>query len=152
MRKEPGSVYHKWNISVVIWEKYTFFLWPLCCLFFNDIQVLITPLVSSNSFNNLINNIYEFCLWKSLFQHNNQMCLFLWKLCTLYLYLYFTFTILPNVFRCLSKLEYLGAGENNLIQVLITPLVSSNSFNNLINNIYEFCLWKSLFQHNNQMI
>jgi hypothetical protein len=28
--------------------------------------------------------------------------------------LYFTFTILPNVFRCLSKLEYLGAGENNL--------------------------------------
>ena len=26
-----------------------FFCWPLCCLFFFDIQILITPLVSSNS-------------------------------------------------------------------------------------------------------
>jgi hypothetical protein len=26
-----------------------FFFWPLCCLFF-DLQILITPLVSSNSF------------------------------------------------------------------------------------------------------
>ena len=26
-----------------------FFLWPLCCLFFFDILILITPLVSSNS-------------------------------------------------------------------------------------------------------
>ena len=25
------------------------FFWPLCCLFFFDIQILITPLVSSNS-------------------------------------------------------------------------------------------------------
>ena len=26
-----------------------FFLWPLCCLFFFDLRILITPLVSSNS-------------------------------------------------------------------------------------------------------
>jgi hypothetical protein len=26
----------------------SFFFWPLCCLFFFDIQILITPLVSSN--------------------------------------------------------------------------------------------------------
>ena len=26
-----------------------FFFWPLCCLFFFDIQILITPLVSSNT-------------------------------------------------------------------------------------------------------
>jgi hypothetical protein len=26
-----------------------FFFWPLCCLFFFDIRILITPLVSSNS-------------------------------------------------------------------------------------------------------
>jgi hypothetical protein len=26
-----------------------FFFWPLCCLFFFDIQILITPLLSSNS-------------------------------------------------------------------------------------------------------
>ena len=28
---------------------YTFFFWSLCCLFFFDIRILITPLVSSNS-------------------------------------------------------------------------------------------------------
>jgi hypothetical protein len=28
----------------------SFFFWSLCCLFFFDIQILITPLVSSNSF------------------------------------------------------------------------------------------------------
>ena len=27
----------------------SFFFWPLCCMFFFDIQILITPLVSSNS-------------------------------------------------------------------------------------------------------
>ena len=26
-----------------------FFFWPLCCLFFFDLRILITPLVSSNS-------------------------------------------------------------------------------------------------------
>jgi hypothetical protein len=26
-----------------------FFFWPLCCLFFLDIQILITPLISSSS-------------------------------------------------------------------------------------------------------
>ena len=27
-----------------------FFFWPLCCLFFFDIRILINPLISSNSF------------------------------------------------------------------------------------------------------
>ena len=27
----------------------SFFLWPFCCLFFFDIRILITPLISSNS-------------------------------------------------------------------------------------------------------
>ena len=31
-----------------------FFFWPLCCLFFFDIQILITPLVSSNSSYNIV--------------------------------------------------------------------------------------------------
>ena len=26
-----------------------FFFWPLCCLFFFDLRIVITPLVSSNS-------------------------------------------------------------------------------------------------------
>jgi hypothetical protein len=33
----------------------TFFFWPLCYLFFFDIRILITPLVSSTSSYNLIN-------------------------------------------------------------------------------------------------
>ena len=32
----------------------TFFFWLLCCLFFFDIRILITPLVSSNSTNETI--------------------------------------------------------------------------------------------------
>ena len=28
----------------------SFFFWPLCCLYFFDIQIFITPFVSSNSF------------------------------------------------------------------------------------------------------
>ena len=32
----------------------SFFFWPLCCLYFFDIRILFTPLVSSNSsYNNL---------------------------------------------------------------------------------------------------
>jgi hypothetical protein len=38
----------------------TFFFWPLCCLFFFDIRIMIAPLVSSNSSCN--SNIQ--CLWK----------------------------------------------------------------------------------------
>ena len=30
-----------------------FFFWPLCCLFFLDIQILITPLISSSSSYNI---------------------------------------------------------------------------------------------------
>jgi hypothetical protein len=41
MRKERGSVYAKWNISVC---PGVLFLWPLCCLFFFDLRILITSL------------------------------------------------------------------------------------------------------------
>jgi len=27
----------------------SFFFWPMCCLFFFDLLILITPLISSNS-------------------------------------------------------------------------------------------------------
>jgi hypothetical protein len=32
-----------------LFVRLSFFLWPLCCLFFIDLQVLTTPLVSRNS-------------------------------------------------------------------------------------------------------
>ena len=35
-----------------------FFIWPLCCLFFFDIWILIAPLVSSNSSSTQVNICY----------------------------------------------------------------------------------------------
>ena len=41
---------------------FSFFFWPLCCLFFFDLRIFITPLVSSNSSSNklLIPNVIQF--------------------------------------------------------------------------------------------
>ena len=36
-------------VLCVCFVLFYFFFWPLCCLFFFDIRILITPLVSSNS-------------------------------------------------------------------------------------------------------
>ena len=43
----------------------TFFFWPLCCLFFFDIRILIAPLVSSNS--SYSNSFFEMSVpsWES---------------------------------------------------------------------------------------
>jgi len=45
----------------------SFFYWPLCCLFFFDLWILITPLASSNS------SYLNYYLMQ-------QTCLFLWTL------------------------------------------------------------------------
>jgi hypothetical protein len=34
-----------WSLLVLLYS----YFWPLCCLFFFDIRILIAPLVSSNS-------------------------------------------------------------------------------------------------------
>jgi hypothetical protein len=36
-----------------------FFFWPLCCPSFFDVQILITPLVSSNSSRHFLNSIFS---------------------------------------------------------------------------------------------
>jgi hypothetical protein len=36
---------------------FSFFFWPLCCLSFFDLRILITPLVSSNSSCNRIGGV-----------------------------------------------------------------------------------------------
>ena len=52
-----------WSLFVLLY----FFFWPLCCLFFFDIRILIAPLVSSNySFKQI--NINK-CRWKQSFFH-----------------------------------------------------------------------------------
>jgi hypothetical protein len=47
-----------------------FFFWPLCCLFFFDLRILITPLVSSNSSyaNGLFLNTILFCFLDMFYQ------------------------------------------------------------------------------------
>ena len=49
-----------WSLFVLLY----FFFWPLCCLFFFDIQILIATLVSSNS-SKTIQSI-QYCIKKSL--------------------------------------------------------------------------------------
>ena len=46
-----------------------FFFWPLCCLFFFDIQIVITPLISSNFSQVLWSKIID--LLKSVIQALN---------------------------------------------------------------------------------
>ena len=48
-----------WSLLVLLY----LFFWPLCCLFFFDIQILITPLVSSNSFWNVTHNLLMSLVW-----------------------------------------------------------------------------------------
>ena len=40
----------------------SFFIWPMCCLFFFDIRILITPLISSNSSYVMISIVISVCL------------------------------------------------------------------------------------------
>jgi len=66
-----GSCYSIFSFMCMFWRSLFvllyFFFWPLCCLFFFDIRILITPLVSSNSSNRplpqqcktLLENIYN---------------------------------------------------------------------------------------------
>ena len=68
----------------------TFFFWPLCCLFFFDIRILIAPFVSSNSsyiiyICTCIIHEYKFDLYSTInrllspssVQDLNNICLFL---------------------------------------------------------------------------
>jgi hypothetical protein len=50
---ECGSCYSIFSFICIFWRSLfvllSFFSWSLCCLFFFDIRIMITPLVSSNS-------------------------------------------------------------------------------------------------------
>ena len=62
---EWGSCYSifscMWMFCKWLFVLFSFFFWPLCCLFFFDLWILITPLVSSNS---------SLIIPKQLFHHN----------------------------------------------------------------------------------
>ena len=57
----------------------SFFFWPLCCLFFFDLQIPITPLVSSNS-SYIINSPEFICIFtftiKSYVLNKNRVFIF----------------------------------------------------------------------------
>jgi hypothetical protein len=65
----------------------SFFFWPLCCLFFFDLRILITPLVSSNSSYILFFPIVILLV----FLHPYTRCL--WQLCCLF---YLTYQLLSK--------------------------------------------------------
>jgi hypothetical protein len=45
-------------------DLFSFFFWPLCCLFLFDLLILVTPLVSSNSTLTMLLDING--LWNTL--------------------------------------------------------------------------------------
>ena len=68
-----------------------FFFWPLCCLSFFDLQILITPLVSSNSFWNCSDSVIFLSVLLSVI-----------SLCSTYLLHCFCFVFHDYVF-CISS-------------------------------------------------
>ena len=60
-----------------------FFFWPLCCLSFFDIRILITPFVSSNSSYTILNRDFHLCvdinckqsyIWNFNMRFSNLIC------------------------------------------------------------------------------
>ena len=117
-----------------------FFFWPLCCLFFFDIRILITPLVFSNSSCNLhvfitskwvetnlcryfIVCLHMFGCWR--FSYHEEMILFLFiNLTTSNISIFRTKSTITNVIKKIS-ITNSALGSFDLL-LLITPLASSN--------------------------
>ena len=99
------------------------FFWPLCCLFFSDIRVLITPLVSSNSsFGHCVvcsSPIYGF--WLPLWYLQTLLLAIVLSVLLRYTGSDYPFGIFKLFFWPLCFLFFSD------IRILITPLVSSNS-------------------------
>ena len=133
----PSSIYgfwlHLWYLLAIVLlvlprytdSDYTFgIFWPLYCLLFLDIQVLITPLVSFSHYIACPSSIYGF--WLHLWY------LFAIVLMTLPLY---TYAGCPfGVFWPLYCLSFLD------IRILITPLVSFGHYIACPSSIYGFWL------------
>ena len=128
-----GFWLHLWYLvaivlSVLLWytaSDYTFgILWPLCCLFFFDIRLLITPLVSCGHCIVCSSLIYGF--W-----------LHLWYLVTIVLSVLLWYTASDYTFGILWPLCFLFFFD---IRLLITPLVSCDHCIVCSSLIYGFWL------------
>ena len=70
------------------------FFWPLCCLFFFDIRILITPLVSSNSSNGTTYPVKTSCYQASTFcTYSWETDLLSYTQIVLYLVMYIVFIL-----------------------------------------------------------
>ena len=105
-----------------IWSMFFLFFWPLCCLFFFDIRILITPLVSSGHCVVCSSSIYGFWL---------PLCLAI----VLSVLLRYTDSDYPfGIFWSLCCLSFFD------IRILITPLVSFGHCVVCSSSIYGFWL------------
>ena len=131
-----------WYLQTLLVLLY-FFCWPLCCLFFFDIRILITPLVSSNSSCPFVlfllaivlsvllrytDSDYPFGIFKLFL----SFCTFSFGHCVVcsssiygfWLPLWYLQTLLVILYFFFWPLCFLFFFD---IRILITPLVSSNS-------------------------
>ena len=115
-------------LSVLLWytdSDYTLgIFWPLCCLFFCDIQIVVTPLVSFGHCVVCSSMIYRFWLHPWYFLAI-VLSVLLW-------YTYSDYT--PGIFWPLCCLFFYN------IQIIITPLVSCGHCVVCFSMIYEFWL------------
>jgi hypothetical protein len=101
-----------------------FFFWPLCCLFFSNIRILITPLVSFGHCAVCSSSIYGF--WLPL-----------WYLLAIVLSVHLRYTDSDYPFGIFWPLCCLFIFD---IRILITPLVSFGHCAVCSSSIYEFWL------------
>ena len=117
-------------LSVLLWYTDSDYplgiFWPLCCLFFYDIQILITPLVSFGHCVVCSSMIYRFWLppWYLLaivlsvllwYTDSDYTLGIFWSLCCLFFY---------DIQILITPLVSFGHQFFYDIQILITPLVS----------------------------
>ena len=128
-----GFWLHLWYLlAIMLYEHrrytdsdYTFgIFWPLCCMSIVDIQILITPLVSSAHYVVWASSIYRF--W-----------LHLWYLLAIMLYEHRRYTDSDYTFGIFWPLCCMSIVD---IRILITPLLSSDHYVVWASSIYGFWL------------
>jgi hypothetical protein len=131
------------------------FFWPLCCLFFFNIQILITPLVSSNSsYNKQLSLLCVFFFSKSDKRRSNNICSILdilphsvilnWKCSDSVVFFPFSFLylklhyILESI--CLNSCCHWSSWQRQLIRSCDSLLeYSSSTWINTRRRLYKKC-------------
>ena len=113
----------------------TFSFWPLCCLFFFDIRIMIAPLVSSNSFYNTLHRKLKIeqhrrrlnqCALRRLRKGKHMSC----YVCYKYIYvkghiifIHFVISRFPAQNCLLWGTAYQVLGNGRVLVPLVTPVM-----------------------------